>query len=246
MVNAMDDSPNLNRAVSPLSDEVATHPNYYIFVDTPANLTDARDTCSAMQTDPNGCYLMHMDDVIGTDDYILTLLANAFNRSQELLWLNYEVVNGTIFSGINGLTSSYLDGKFVHDNDSDAMAYIADHPNASLNDPGGTWMNVESSAKLSYFCECVDVCQHGVGACASFEECSIIDEYTADCGCPALSTGSNCESCMEGYTGMAPFNCEVDGCTNDPDCVHGSCVDMDDYDMLGYACDCHESGYTGP
>lgn len=233
---------NLSRPISPdlalgLTQEQST---YLIYKRQPATLQDARFFCSMYGHLPGDCNLFRIDEKWHNDTMTSTM--EAFPELQnQYLWLNYDVNEGEITDALND--SVPLEYANVNDyNGSDAIVYQYKTEHWQAGNDVGVWVNVDSSGKYPYFCECKNGCQPGISGCQLFEACTHLDTLRVLCTCPVGKTGDLCMQCAAGYRGPAPY-CEIDDCLNIViPCLNGGhCLDGDDT----YSCECTDTGYEG-
>ena len=159
--------------------------------------SDANAICqsNAFSSRPGGCYLLEPSDRFETLKFLALKDSDHYSNDQ---WVNYYHIGEDIYSGRTNTPVTYPPIKNIF------IPYFWLRPNGTLHLGKAQFSHFSSEPsqiqQMNFFCECEDVCQPAVGACASpcctrgRENCTVINDVTAQCSCPPGTYLSNCLS----------------------------------------------------
>ena len=156
--------------------------------DTGQTWSEAVETCQAMGSYPDSCYLFYPDERVETLRFLA--LKDSDHYSSDL-WVNYYNIGNDIYSGRTEQPVSYPSIRDVY------IPWLWLGPNGTLYLGSAMFTHFKSepstSKRKDFFCECEDVCAPVVQACRTHcceqgrVQCTVVNGSTASCSCP---TGS--------------------------------------------------------
>ena len=194
-LSSIEDSTSYSRGrpITLTSSAGVTHFYFYVETVTESGETgqtwlEAVETCQAMGSTQDSCYLFHPDERTETLRFLALKDSDLYSSEQ---WVNYYNIGNDIYSGRTDEPVSYPLERDVY------IPWLWMEPNGTLylgNTMFTHFKSEASEAKLKdFFCECEGVCEPIMEACRTHccrqnhEQCTAVNSSTASCSCP---TGS--------------------------------------------------------